>query len=172
MRRRWRKEWSAVLKKILSFSFLSLSGKKIWPISFVSSSSAFYSSATSVWKNIKFSLKNNIFFSRVFFSGKNKTKNQNSKLGVPGDTNIVAKKEKTEGKLGEKEKEREREEKAVNFVSVSKKRIFFCISSSLSRARICAHLRAHIISLFFCVRARTRARKSHALLSSIDLYRW
>jgi hypothetical protein len=108
----------------------------------------------------------------VFFSGKNKTKNQNSKLGVPGDTNIVAKKEKTEGKLGEKEKEREREEKAVNFVSVSKKRIFFCISSSLSRARICAHLRAHIISLFYLrARARTRARKSHALLSSIDLYR-
>ena len=31
-------------------------------------------------------------------------------------------------------------------------------------ARIfCAHLRAHIISLFFCVRARTRARKSRAL---------
>ena len=44
--------------------------------------------------------------------------------------------------------------------------------NSLSRARICAHLRAHIISLFFCVRARTRARKSHALLSSINLYRW
>ena len=43
--------------------------------------------------------------------------------------------------------------------------------NSLSRARICAHMRAHIISLFFCVRARTRARKSHALLSSIDLYR-
>ena len=57
----------------------------------------------------------------------------------------------------------------TNFVS---KTHFFLISSSLSRARICAHLRAHIISLFFCVRARTRARKSHALLSSINLYRW
>ena len=59
-----------------------------------------------------------------------------------------------------------------NLYLVSKKRIFFFISSSLSRARICAHLRAHIISLFFCVRARTRARKSHALLSSIEVYRW
>ena len=56
----------------------------------------------------------------------------------------------------------------TNFVS---KTHFFLISSSLSRAR-CAHMRAHIISLFFCVRARTRARKSHALLSSINLYRW
>jgi hypothetical protein len=103
----------------------------------------------------------------VFFSGKNKTKNQNSKLGVPGDTNIVAKKEKTEGKLGEKEKEREREEKAVNFVSVSKKRIFFCISSSLSRAHFCAHLRAHIISLFF-LRARAHAREKVTRIAIID----
>ena len=69
-------------------------------------------------------------------------------------------------------KREEKRKEETTFVSVSKKRIhFFFISSSLSRARLCAHLRAHIISLFFCVRARTRARKSHALLSSIDLYR-
>ena len=89
---------------------------------------------------------------------------------------LPRKKKEKLGKLGEKkekkkEKEKEKERERETFVSVSKKQFFF-ISSSLSRARICAHLRAHIISLFFCVRARTRARKSHALLSSIDLYRW
>ena len=79
-------------------------------------------------------------------------------------------------------KREEKRKEETTFVSVSKKRIhFFFISSSLSRARLCAPLRAfarlcaplraHIISLFFCVRARTRARKSHALLSSIDLDR-
>ena len=44
----------------------------------------------------------------------------------------------------------------------------FLFTFSRALARICAR----IISLFFCVRARPRARKSHALLSSIDLYRW
>jgi hypothetical protein len=89
---------------------------------------------------------------------------------------FVAKKEKTEGKLGEKEKEREEKEKEKGGKfcmsrSVSKKRIFFSFPLHFL-ARICAHLRAHIISLFYLrTRARTRARKSHALLSSIDLYR-
>jgi hypothetical protein len=57
----------------------------------------------------------------------------------------------------------------TNFVSVSKTH-FFLISSSLSRAQLRAYARAYNIT-FFCVRARTRARKSHALLSSINLYR-
>ena len=47
------------------------------------------------------------------------------------------------------------------------KRIFFLISSSLSRARICAHLRAHIISLFF-LRARAHAREKVTRIAIID----
>ena len=87
-------------------------------------------------------------------------------FSLPFGVFVSTSREKEKEEEKEKEKERERE----TFVSVSKNAFFF-ISSSLSRARICAHLRAHIISLFFCVRARTRARKSHALLSSINLYR-
>ena len=81
------------------------------------------------------------------------------------------KKKKQRENWGRKKKKEKEKEKAVNFVSVSKKRIFFSFPLHFL-ARICAHLRAHIISLFYLrARARTRARKSHALLSSIDLYR-
>ena len=52
----------------------------------------------------------------------------------------------------------------MNFVS---KTHFFLISSSLSRARICAHLRAHIISLFF-LRARAHAREKVTRIAIID----
>ena len=62
-------------------------------------------------------------------------------------------------KTRERERKRKRKRNFCMYISVSKKQFFF-ISSSLSRARICAHLRAHIISLFFAC-ARARARESH-----------
>jgi hypothetical protein len=52
------------------------------------------------------------------------------------------------------------------FVSVSKKRIFFFISSSLSRAHFCAHLRAHNITFF--LRARAHAREKVTRIAIID----
>ena len=56
--------------------------------------------------------------------------------------------------------------KKTNTNFVSKKHVFL-ISSSLSRARICAHLRAHIISLFF-LRARAHAREKVTRIAIID----
>ena len=47
---------------------------------------------------------------------------------------------------------------------------FFHFLFTFSRAHLKrAFARAYNITFFFCVRARTRARKSHALLSPIDL---
>ena len=54
----------------------------------------------------------------------------------------------------------------MNFVSVSKKRIFFSFPLHFL-ARTCAHLRAHIISLFF-LRARAHAREKVTRIAIID----
>ena len=72
---------------------------------------------------------------------------------------FLAKKRKTR-KIGRKEREKEKEKEKEKLLYLYLKTHFFFISSSLSRARICAHLRAHIISLFFAC-ARARARESH-----------
>ena len=54
----------------------------------------------------------------------------------------------------------------VFLILVSKKRIFFSFPLHFL-ARICAHLRAHIISLFF-LRARAHAREKVTRIAIID----